>query len=219
MAFLSLSSSVCLAQGRHVPFNGRLLDVNGNAIKNARVYITSPHAYCPTDKNGNFGLTDVNAGDTLRILVKKRVYSVPVAGRRSLVIRLYNERDIQAEQDQQLIDIGYGHVRRRERTGAADSYISGQELQDIGVRNILEGLMGRVPGLVVTYVNGEPRATIRGTKSITGTSEPLFVLDGVVVPSLDIVNIFDVDYIEILKDAAIYGSRGANGAILVYTKK
>ena len=218
-SLLLLSASPLQAQERHTPFNGKLLDISGSPIKNARVYVTSPRAYCPTDKDGKFGLTDVQAQDTLRILVKKKLYSVPVAGRRSLVIRLGDEKNIQAEQDQQLIDIGYGHIRRRERTNAAEAYISGKELQDIGARSVLEGLMGRVPGLVIDYVDGQPHATMRGTKSITGPSEPLYIVDGVTMPYIDNINIFDIDYIEVMKDASIYGSQGANGAIIIFRKK
>ena len=204
---------------RKVPFNGVLLDVNGNPIKNAKVYVTSPRAYCPTDKKGNFGLTDVKGTDTLRIELKKKLYSIPVDGRKSMKIRLADEKDIVAEQDQQLIDIGYGHVKRRERTSAAEAFISGKDLADAGVSSIIEGLSGRVAGLLVEYDNGEYKVTMRGNKSIMGPSTPLYVLDGFRTATLDNVNVLDVDYIEILKDGSIYGSEGANGAIVVWTKK
>lgn len=218
-ALLMLAAPQLHAQQRHTPFNGQLLDISGSPIKNARVYVSSPRAYCPTDKDGKFGLTDVQPSDTLRILLKKRLYNVPVDGRHSLVIRLGDEKNILAEQDQQLIDIGYGHIRRRECTNAAEAYVSGKELQDIGANSVLEGLMGRVPGLVIEYVDGQPHATMRGTKSLTGPSEPLYIVDGVTMPSIDNVNVFDIDYIEVMKDASIYGSQGANGAILIFRKK
>ena len=204
---------------RKVPFNGVLLDVNGNPLKNAHVYVTSPRAYCPTDKNGNFGLTDVKPTDTLRIELKKKVYSVPVDGKKSMRIRLADEKDIVAEQDQQLIDIGYGHVKRRERTSASEAFISGRTLADAGATSIIQGLMGRVAGLLVEYDSGDYKVTMRGNKTLIGDSTPLYVLDGFPVSSLDAVNIFDVDYIEIMKDGSIYGSQGANGAIVVWTKK
>ena len=60
---------------------------------------------------------------------------------------------------------------------------------------------------------------MRGTKSLTGPSEPLYIVDGVTMPSIDNVNVFDIDYIEVMKDASIYGSQGANGAILIFRKK
>lgn len=60
---------------------------------------------------------------------------------------------------------------------------------------------------------------IRGRNTLTGPTTPLFIIDGVVVDSLDFVNLYDVDYVEVLKDATIYGSRGANGVIIVHTKK
>lgn len=218
---LALLAVTLIASGqqRRTPFNGQLLDMAGKPIKNARVYIRDHRAYCPTDKQGNFGLTDVNPADTLRILIKKKLYSVPVDGKKSIKIRLADEKNIIAEQDEELISIGYGHVKRRERTNAAETFVSGKQLQDAGARSILEGLMGRVPGLVVTYENGQPKATMRGNRTLTGDSTPLFILDGFPTHSLDNINVFDVDYIEVLREASIYGSQGANGAIIVYTKK
>lgn len=207
------------AQQRKTPFNGQLLDLNGKPIKSARVYIRDHRAYCTSDKQGNFGLTDVNPTDTLRILIKKKLYSVPVDGKKSIRIRLADEKNFTAEQDEQLISIGYGHVKRRERTNAAEAFVSGKQLQDAGARTIIEGLMGRVPGLVVTYENGQAKATMRGTRTLTGESEPLYIIDGIISPTLDGINIFDVDYIEVMREASIYGSQGANGAIIVYTKK
>lgn len=218
---LALLAVTLIASGqqRRTPFNGQLLDMSGKPIKNARVYIRDHRAYCPTDKQGNFGLTDVNPTDTLRILIKKKLYSVPVDGKKSIKIRFADEKNIIAEQDEELISVGYGHVKRRERTNAAETFVSGKQLQDAGARSILEGLMGRVPGLVVTYENGQPKATMRGNRTLTGDSTPLFILDGFPTHSLDNINVFDVDYIEVLREASIYGSQGANGAIIVYTKK
>ena len=208
------------AQQRHIPFNGQLSDLEGKPIRNARVYIHDHRAYSLTDKDGNFGLTDVNASDTLHILIKKKLYTIPLEGKKSIRVRLADEKNIIAEQDDKLISIGYGHVKRRERTNAAETYISGKQLQDAGARSIIEGLMGRVPGLVVTYEsNGQVKATMRGTRTLTGDSTPLFIIDGVPTPSLDNISVFDVDYIEIMREASIFGSQGANGAIIVYTKK
>lgn len=214
-----LSVALCGNAQRKVPFNGVLLDVNGNPLKNAHVYVTHPRAYCPTDKQGRFGLTDVKPTDTLHIEIKKTLYDIPVNGAKSLRIRIANEKNISAEQDQELIDIGYGHVKRRERTSAAEAFISGKMLADAGATTIIQGLQGRVAGLSVEYEQGEYKCYMRGTKTVIGENSPLFILDGFPVPTLDNVNVLDVDYVEILKDGSIYGSKGANGAIVVWTKK
>lgn len=204
---------------RKIPFNGLLLDASGAPIKNAHVYIRNPKAYALSTRKGEFGLTDVSGTDTLHILLKKRLYTVPVSGRKSIKITIADEKNIQAEQDQQLIDIGYGFVRRREHTGASETFISGKEMQESGASSIIQALQGRVAGLDVTYEQGVWKCSMRGTRTIMGDSTPLFVLDGFVTPNIDNINVFDIDYVEILKDGSIYGSQGSNGAIVVWTKK
>ena len=83
-----------------------------------------------------------------------------------------------------------------------------------GRTNILDALQGLVPGLTVS--NG--RAVIRGIGTINSSSDPLFILDGVEVPSLSFVNLNDVERVEVQKDGSIYGVKGANGVILVTSK-
>ena len=200
-------------------FNGLLLDIHGNPIKNARVYIKNKHAYASTTKEGKFGLLDVNGEDTLHIKINKNIYHVPVEGRRSIVIRMVDQTNYQAVEDQRLIDIGYGYVTRREHTNATEAYISGDELMRTGQSNILAALSGRVPGVNIYYEQGEWIAEVRGNRTLKGTTAPLYIIDGVISQSLDAVSISQIDYIEIMKDAAIYGSAGANGVIFVHTKK
>lgn len=100
------------------------------------------------------------------------------------------------------------------------NHITGEQLQRTGCTSILGALQGLVPGLNITGNDFDGYSTIiRGRNSLKLDSTPLFVVDGVIVQSLDIVNIYDVDYVEIVKNATMYGSRGANGAIEVYTKR
>ena len=82
-------------------------------------------------------------------------------------------------------------------------------------------MQGRIAGLNITTSSapgGEENVIIHGQKSFYASSTPLFVVDGVIVDDLSTVSIYDVDYVEVMKEASIYGSRGANGAILVRTK-
>lgn len=117
------------------------------------------------------------------------------------------------------VDVGYGEVKKRDHTGVANG-ISGDELRRSGQTDLWRALQGRIPGLTITTGRfGESEVSIRGQNSLTLPQTPLFIVDGVVVESLDFVNIYDVDYVEVLKEASIYGSRGANGAIIVHTKK
>ncbi len=217
---LCLSAADGMAQQRRVPFNGLLLDLDGNPVRSARVYVKGPKHYALTNRRGQFGLTDVNPDDTLMILVKKRLYRVPVDGRKSISIRLYDERRIESEEDEELINWGYGYVSRRECTSPCD-IISGEDLRRSGFRDIMSALQGRVAGLNITVNQARQGydVNIRGERSLLGSSTPLFMVDGVRVDALDFINIYDVDYVEVMKDGSIYGSCGANGVIMVFTKR
>lgn len=214
-----LISLGCEAQG-NVPFNGILLDNNGKAVKNAKIWVKTSRDYCLSDKQGKFGLTNVKGSDTLHVTIKKNEYLVPVSGKRSIIITLATN-DIQTQEDQQLVDIGFGFISRREHTGVSN-YISGEELRHSGYQDVLSALQGRVPGLNITGSSGlggvNQEVSMRGERSIQASQTPLFLIDGVVVPSFEGLNLNDVDYVEILKEASIYGSEGGNGAIHVHTK-
>lgn len=200
------------------PFNGLMLDRELKPKKGVKVYVKDPKRYATTDKQGRFGLTDVQPDDTLTlILTKKEKIQVPVDGRRSIRIVLAGDGNVQAEFDEELVNIGYGYVKRREHTGVS-SGISGERLRATGARDIMSALKGLVPGLNVNGAHGDYSVNIRGVKSLTQSNEPLYIVDGVAVSSIDFVSIYDVKNVEVLKDASMYGSRGANGAILVTTK-
>lgn len=200
-----------------VPFNGLLLDREMKPKKGVKVYVKDPKRYATTDRKGRFGLTDVQPDDTLTlVLSKKEKIRIPVEGRLGIRIVLAGD-GAQAENDDEIANTGYGYVKRREFTGVS-SGISGDRLRATGARDILSGLKGLVPGLNVTGAGGNQSVNIRGIKSLTLSSEPLYVVDGVVVSSLDYISIYDVDHVEVIKDGSQYGSRGANGAIVVTTK-
>ena len=213
-----LLSLPLFAQQPGVPFNGIVSDISGTPIKGARIYISKGRV-ARSDKQGRFGLTDVSPTDTIHIFYKKRTYDIPVEGRRSMRVRLGDQ--LQAQEDQELVNWGYGFVKKRESLEISNG-ISGEDLVRSGYTNITMALQGRVPGLVVNQT-GRPgqdaELNIRGTNSFYADQTPLFVVDGMVVESLDFLSVYDVDHIEVLKEASIYGSRGANGAILITTKR
>lgn len=212
---LALTAS---AQTEKTPFNGELLDLAGKPIRTARIYTTNPKDYALSDRQGRFGLSNIGPQDTLTIQIKKRIYRIPVEGKRSIRIRLADEQSaIKAEEAPEMVSLGYGWVSRRERTNATN-YISGEELRKSGYTDIISALQGRVPGLDIVGSHGNMQMTMRGTRSFKADSTPAFVVDGVIVPSFEGININDVDYIEVMKEATVYGSQGANGAILVHTK-
>ncbi len=127
----------------------------------------------------------------------------------------------------EVVVIGYGTQRKSDLTGSVSS-VNAKEIADVPVSRVDQALQGRAAGVQVTQTSGAPGAgtsiRVRGGNSITGSNEPLWVIDGIIVGTnfdLNNINPNDVKSIEILKDAssiAIYGSRGANGVVLVTTK-
>ena len=216
--FIILSIFACVAvfaqKQKDVPFNGVVADILGQPLKGARVWVVNPDYYTTTDKKGRFGLTNVKTTDTLHVKYKKQLYLIPVDTMKSVRVRLADELKYEVRQDEELANTGFGFVKRRESCNSS-SGISGEVLVRTGRTDILEALQGLVAGL--TMVNGKP--IIRGIGSINDVNEPLYLVDGIEVPSFSFVSVYDVDRVEVLKDANMYGVKGANGAILVTTKR
>ena len=215
LLFITLCGGSLHAQ-RKTPFNGILLQLDGTPIKNARIYAKTPRDYALTNKKGEFGLTDIAPTDTLNVLIKKRLYRIPVEGRRSMIIRLADENKFNVEEDKRLVSLGFSFVPRRERT-TPGNFISGDELRRSGANTLLAALQGRVPGLNIGGIQGNEEVNIRGTRTIMGSSTPLYFIDNIKVPSFEGLSLNDVDYVEIMKEASAYGSEGGNGAIIVHT--
>ncbi|MBQ1939541.1 MAG: TonB-dependent receptor plug domain-containing protein, partial [Alistipes sp.] len=119
---------------------------------------------------------------------------------------------------QQLIDFGMNYVGQREYVGY-DSKISGEQLMATGCTDILSALSGLIPGVSVTenFETGTYTVSIR-SGGFHENGQPLFVVDEVIVPSIDHIQLNQVAYVIVMKDAAVYGFRGGNGAIVVRTK-
>ena len=126
---------------------------------------------------------------------------------------------------EEIIVVGYGTMKKSDVTGSLTS-VSSKDYDVQPITRIDQALQGRAAGVAVTQTSGAPGAgfkiRIRGANSISGNNAPLYVVDGLVVGDINSININDVQSMEVLKDAsatAIYGSRGANGVILITTKR
>ena len=125
----------------------------------------------------------------------------------------------------EVVVIGYGSVKRRDLTGSVSS-VKGDDLTKMPVNNVAQALQGKLSGVNVTSGDGRPDASVsirvRGGGSITQSNDPLFIVDGFPVSNIGDIPASEIESIDVLKDAsstAIYGARGANGVILVTTKK
>ncbi|WP_225975211.1 TonB-dependent receptor [Anseongella ginsenosidimutans] len=176
-----------------------------------------------TDENGNFSLTVTNENAVLVFSFIGFTTREVAVGEQS-VINITLEEDLQ--QLEEVVVVGYGTQRREAVTGSVVS-ISGDKMREVPSSNISQALQGRLPGVEISQTSSKPGATmqirIRGTRSLTASNDPLIVLDGIpFAGSIADINPNDIKSVDILKDAsatAIYGSRGANGVILVTTRK
>lgn len=199
---------------------GTIFDGKGESIIGASVSIKGTTNGTITDINGRFSL-NVNENDILTISYLGFLpQEIPVAGKSDLHITLKEN----AEMLDEIVVVGYGVMRKRDLTGAVSS-VDSKSMQNKPVANIGEALQGRASGVQIIN-SGAPGSNvsirIRGISTINN-SEPLLVIDGVPTDlSLNALNMDDVQTVDVLKDAsatAIYGSRGANGVVLITTKK
>jgi TonB-dependent starch-binding outer membrane protein SusC len=175
-----------------------------------------------TNAQGRFQLTVANESATL-------VFSYIGMTPQEIVVGKQRDFNVYLESDDETLDevvvTGYGTQRKSDLTGAV-AVVSSKELLKVPANNALQGLKGKVSGVNV-FLNsgsptGSPRVLIRGLGTINSSSNPLYVVDGVVMENIQFLNPNDIDRMEVLKDAsstAIYGARGANGVILVSTKR
>ncbi|MBR5139119.1 MAG: TonB-dependent receptor plug domain-containing protein [Alistipes sp.] len=213
--FIAMMSSVSVsAQQRSddTPFNGMVIDAMGKGMARVNVWVKGTERRTMTDKNGRFGLLNMDEQDVLVFSRKDFRVEMPVADRKSLSIMIINQRIVAADECPALLNVGYGYVKRREYNSNYN-VITGEELRQSANPDLESALMGRVPGMMRT--DGE--LTLRGRNSINMSSKPLFVVDGAEVEDLSMVSIYDVETVTILKDGSMYGMRGANGVILVKT--
>ena len=202
-----------------VQVRGKIMDEKGEPIAGASVRVKGTNLGTAADAEGAFSL---NVPDDATLVVSFVGYTeqeVQVNGRTEINVVL-----VQSTQSlDQVVVIGYGSAARRDLTGSIQT-IKGSEVADKPATNPMAALQGKVPGL--TIVNSgrpgqEPDIRIRGTNTINGV-KPIYVVDGIINDNINFINPADIESMEILKDPsslAIFGVRGANGVIIVTTKK
>ncbi len=201
---------------------GVINDEQGETIIGASVIIKGEDTGTTSDMDGRFTLEAPEGAILVISYTGYHTQEVKVRKRSLLRVVL--------KEDNQLLDevvvVGYGTVKKSDLTGAV-SGVSNRQYKNQPVQRVENILQGRTPGVEVTATSGMPGASmkvrVRGTTSINKSSDPLYVIDGIISSSgLDGINPSDIQSMEILKDAsstAIYGSRGSNGVILITTKQ
>lgn len=221
VALMTLFGITAHAQG--ITVKGTVIDAQGEPLIGASVLVKGTSNGVATDIEGNYTLNNVakNAKIEFRY-VGYTPLVVDVNGRTTIDVTLQEDNANLEE----LVVVGYGVQRKADVTGATAN-ISGKELTSMPVSNAVEGMQGKAAGVDISSSQrpGEVgNINIRGVRSIGASNSPLYVVDGMVLQNGGIENINpqDIEKIDVLKDAsatAIYGSRGANGVVLVTTKK
>ena len=200
-----------------VTVKGTVKDAENNPVIGATVVVKGTTIGTTTDIDGNYTI-NVNPGQVLEFSYVGMQHSSVTVGNKSIIDITMAD----GEQLDEVVVIGYGTVKKSHLTGAVSS-VSGKELQANVARSATSALQGRIAGVNVSTSNGQPgegmNINIRGVSSLSSTS-PLYVIDGV-YGDINMVDPSDIQSIEVLKDAsaaAIYGSRAANGVILITTK-
>lgn len=195
------------------PFNGRITNIEGKGIK-ARIVVKDSDKRTFSDGKGRFGLTDIEADDVLMIISRRDTMTIPVEGRKSIDIVWLREGEsfsFRAEESEELMNYGFGYVKRRESSDYS-SGISGDRLRATGAKSLVDAIQMCYPGL--RYINGE--LCLLTQNSISSSSSPLILCDGMET-NLDLISLYDVKSVEIIKGSNMYGFRGVNGVILITT--
>ena len=216
LLFLMLSVQGAWAQA----VRGTVNDESGEPIIGASVKEVGSNTGAVTDLNGNFTVSAPSNGQLEISYVGYRTQKVSISGQTNITVSLVE--DAQSLDD--VVVIGYGTQKKKLVTGATVQ-VKGEEIAKLNTTNALEAMQSSTPGVQITSSSTQPgkgyKVYIRGIGTI-GDSQPLYVIDGVAGGNLDGINPNDIESIDVLKDAAsaaIYGSRAANGVILVTTKQ
>lgn len=216
---LWLCSSMAFAQERSV--SGRVVDENGQPLPGVNVLVRGSTSGTVSDADGVYSIGGVSDNTVLSFSFIGYLAQEVTVGSRSVI-------DVSLTPDvtslEEIVVIGYGEQKKALVTGA-NIRQDGEKLQALNTTTPIESLQGITPGVNITRNSGQPgagtRVRVRGIGTIAD-SNPLFIVDGLPVGNIDYLSASDIESIDVLKDAAsaaIYGSRGANGVILVTTRK
>ena len=197
-----------------------MIDEAGMPMIGVTVRVQGTSSGYATDLEGRFTL-DVPENATLVFsYIGYEDYTLKVDSRNAYTVKMQTENEALDE----VVVIGYQTIKRRDLTGSVAS-VTGDAIASMPVSNIAQAMQGKLPGVNITSQDGRPDASVsirvRGGGSISQSNDPLILVDGITVKSLDDIPSDQVESIDVLKDAsstAIYGARGANGVILVTTK-
>ncbi|SDL42051.1 TonB-linked outer membrane protein, SusC/RagA family [Pedobacter sp. ok626] len=207
-----------------VVITGKVTDEKGQALPGVSVKISGTTIGTTTNSTGSFTLSvpeDKANGKLQFIYIGFESQEVAIASKTNFAIKLLEEKKTLSE----IVVIGYGTQSKSKSIGAI-SKITAESIEERPITRVEQALQGQMAGVTVRSTSGSPGSDItvnvRGAASITGSTTPLYIVDGVPLDNLSGINPSDIASIDVLKDAAsaaIYGARGSNGVVMVTTKK
>ena len=206
-----------------VEVSGKIVDANGNPLPGASVKVKGSENGTTADASGNFTLDVPDTGGTLVIsFIGYTTIELPVS--KAGALKPIVLQAVEAEMTDVVV-VGYGSQKKSDLTGSVSS-VKGEDLTSLPTQRVDQALQGRAAGVMVQNTDGAPGGNaiirVRGGNSITGGNNALVVVDGIQGVNISTINPNDIQSLEVLKDAsatAIYGARGANGVILITTKR
>jgi TonB-linked SusC/RagA family outer membrane protein len=202
---------------------GKVTDENGVPVSNVSVYVKSTKTGTTTKADGTYSINLTQpAKDISFSAVEYNTVNLTIPANGVLNVKL----TLLDNKLNDVVVVAYGTTKKSNFTGSAAT-ITAKEFQDRPLTNVANALIGAAPGIATTSSNGQPGSSpairIRGFGSISASSDPLYIVDGVpFTSSINNINMDDVESLSILKDAAttsLYGSRAANGVVMITTKK
>ncbi len=209
------------ARAQNITVNGVVEDSAGEPMIGATVLVQGSKDGVATDFDGNFTIKCASNAKLVVSYIGYKSQTVDVNGQTNIKVVLVEDAEVLED----VVVVGYGGTRaRRDLTGSVGS-VSGVKLAAVPVTSAAVALQGKVAGVQVTTVDGQPGADInirvRGATSVTQANDPLYIVDGFQVDNINDIPPADIQSIDILKDAsltAIYGAKGGNGVVIVTTK-
>jgi TonB-dependent SusC/RagA subfamily outer membrane receptor len=200
---------------------GLVVNHKGKAMKNVRI-INSVADDVTTNSKGVFLVVGARRPDTVTLVFSpENIFRMEVKDMNFVKIVIDDRQLLSVSQAKdEIINIGYGSIKKSRQTMSSSS-ITGEELLKSGESDLVRALAGRLPGVQIAYLSdGTATLRIRGAASMKEeNSSPLFVVDGSITDNPSLINLHNVERVDILKDGSIYGSRGANGVVVVTQKQ
>ncbi len=217
------TSPLTAGQQKTKQITGKVTDDSGQTVPGASVVVNGTTIGTVTNINGEYSLSVPENSKVLVFSFVGMLTQEVAIGTKTTVNVTFAQESIGLNE---VVAIGYGTVRKKDLTGSVSS-VGSSKLMERATFSTAQALQGKAAGVVVQQANATPgvdaRVMIRGNRSLKATNDPLYVVDGIpLVVGLSEISQSDIETIDILKDAsatAIYGSRGANGVILITTKK